>query len=433
MKLVQFYLFLCLMAAAPNALASVASEFGMGPLSSGLGGTSLFQGRPHPYQVYSAPASLGFIKRVELSVGAQYMDPRLRPFGTLVISPTNGNLGEFREAGVLPGGGTVLGIALPLGKVRPLTFGGTIYLPFSTLIRVSGSPVNYPYYPLYTDISRNFFFVIGAGYEILDGLAFGVNVRSTTKSTAYYLLRSDNSVSYSASAVEAKGQSRLSFSLLYDNEKRNSEKPFTVGFMYRAKAGLETKLSADIQTAIPLQGELNSLPAFMPAEWVFMGTIRVFQRWTISGDLAWVKWSKFSSPYGSGNINSYVIGSSRKEAGFRDIPVYRFGVDHSSPQSGKIQKLSYRLGYSFQKSPVPDQTQDSNFVDNDRHGITGGLGMQWKNPWQDDSAIDLDLFFQYNLLKRRQISKDAANRIGSPGYLTGGKILLYGAGATIRF
>ena len=43
----------------------------------------------------------------------------------------------------------------------------------------------------------------------------------------------------------------------------------------------------------------------------------------------------------------------------------------------------------------------------------------FSNPWKEDDTIDVDLFFQYNLLKRRQISKLSNTNVGAPGYLAG--------------
>ncbi|MGZ3695657.1 MAG: hypothetical protein ACXWQO_16215, partial [Bdellovibrionota bacterium] len=241
-----------------SAHAELGSLFGMGPLSSGLGGTSLFQGRPSPYQTLNAPASLGFIHKVEVDLSAQYFDPKLRPFGTVVLN-SGGNLGNFDTAGVVAGGGTLVGIALPFGRVRPLTLGAVIYLPFTTLIRISGQPVDHPFYPLYSDIARNFFFSVGAGYELFDGLALGMNMRSTTKSVANYTLRTSNSVNYSASVVEGKSESRPSFSVVYDNERARGANAtaYSVGAMYRAQAGLETKLIADVTAFVPVEGSIT--------------------------------------------------------------------------------------------------------------------------------------------------------------------------------
>lgn len=413
--------------------AHVESVFGIGPVSQGMGATSLVQGSFSGFQTYSAPAALGFIHQVEVSAGVQYMDPKLKPFGTVVLSP-NGTMGEFKSANVMSGGGNVLAIALPFGKVHPFTVGGAFYLPFGTLVRVSGSPVNYPFYPIYSDISRNFFFVVGAGYELFDGFAVGINLRSTTKSTAVYALRSDSSINYSASAVEAKGESRLSVSVLYDFEKKNSGSPYTLGAMYRARSGLETKLAADISAFVPLQGELTSTPAFSPDEWVLMGTGRIGDSWILSTDLSWAKWSKYSSPYGTGNINSYVIGTAYKEALFKDVLVPRIGTQYKSALNGEnLKQFFWRFGYLYQPSPVPDQTGESNYVDNNRHLFSTGAGVGIKNPWDEASLIDLDFFFQYNWLKNREIKKNLSTSVGYPGYKSGGSILLYGMGLKVRF
>lgn len=424
---------LLLLVSGAGAKAEMASLFGIGQRSPAMGGTALIQGQYNPFQVYTAPAALGFLRRVEFSFGAQYLDPRIKPYGQIVLN-SSGTQGDFRDAGVLPGGGSVIGFALPLGRVRPLTLGGAIYLPFTTLIRVSGTPVDYPFYPLYTDISRNFFFVVGAGYEVVDGLALGGNIRSTTKSNTQYVLRSDNSINYSASAVEAKSQSRLSVSVVYDRGRRNPDQPWSAGFMYRGKSGMENKLSADVSAFVPVQGELNSMPSYTPAEFVLMASGKLAGKYTFSGDVSRVKWSDYVSPYGSGNINSYVIGSRASTANFRDTTVYRFGMQQESVLGGGfVKKISYREGYQWHPSPVPDQTGDSNFADNDRHMITAGLGLTLDHPFRDEDVFDLDFFFQYNLLKDRAVRKAAANNIGAPGYNTGGKILVYGMGASMRF
>ncbi|HEY8278874.1 MAG TPA: outer membrane protein transport protein [Bdellovibrionota bacterium] len=417
---------------AVPASAELASLFGTGPVSQAMGGVAVVQGQANPYQAYSAPAALGYLRRVELSLGALYLDPHLKPFGTLVIS-SNGTLAEFRESGVLPGGGNTLGFALPLGKVRPLTLGGAFYIPFSSLVRVSGSPVDYPFYPLYTDLSRNFSFVVGAGYEFVDGWALGLNVRSTTKSKASYLLRTDSTVNYSATAVEARSESRLSYSILYDNARRHKDgSPWTAGFMYRGHAGMETKLSADVTAFVPVQGVLVSLPAYTPAEWVLMGSLQPLEWWKLSGEVARVEWSKFTSPYGSGNINSYVITNS--PANFHDITVFRFGMQQQFPVEGKlVRKISYREGYQFHPTPVPDQNSDSNFVDSTRHMFSAGLGLGFVSPWEEKDTLDLDLFFQYNLLNKRSIAKNSSRNVGAPGYEAGGNILIFGGAASVKF
>lgn len=412
----------------------MASLFGIGPKSAAMGATSVNAGQYTPFQVYAAPAALGYLRKVEVNFGAQYFDPHLRPFGTVVLN-SNGTLGEFKDSGVLSGGGSLMAFGLPIGRDRPVTLAGAVYLPFTTLIRVSGSPVDYPFYPLYSDMSRNFFFVVGAGYEFVDGWAFGVNVRSTTKSTVNYVLRTDSSITYSASAVEAKSESRLSYSLIYDNSRRHPEKPWTVGAMYRSYASMETKLAVGGAAFVPVQGELTSLPSYTPEEWVLMGSYRL-PWWNITSalDLARVRWSKYASPYGSGNINTYVIGNRNASAGFHDITVIRYGMEKKLKLGeGTMRQIAYRLGYQFHPSPVPDQTADSNYVDSDRHMFSAGVGAGLKDPWREENLIDVDFFFQYNLIKKRTITKNSSNNVGAPGYLAGGSILLYGLGASLRF
>ena len=113
---------------------------------------------------------------------------------------------------------------------------------------------------------------------------------------------------------------------------------------------------------------------------------------------------------------------------------FQQAVEAFQSVNGKsVKQVFFREGYLFHPSPVPEQTGDSNYVDNDRHLFSAGAGAAIANPWKEDDTIDLDIFFQYNLLKNRQITKSAAGNVGAPGYLAGGSILLGGVGLALRF
>jgi long-subunit fatty acid transport protein len=424
-QLIFLFAILC----ATSAAANTASIFGLGPVSISMGGTTVLHGEANAFQTFSQPAALGFLHHVEAALGFQSMDPKLKPFGTLVLN-SNGTQGDFASAGVLGGSGQNLAFAFPIGKKEhPFTVGAAFYLPSDSMVRVSGAPVNYPFYPLYNDIARNAFFVIGAGYELGAGIAAGVHMRSSIKSTAQYQLRADNNINYSASAVEARSTTRFSFALLWDLEKK-FQKPWTVGLSYRAKSYLETKLAADITAFVPIQGELVSIPAFSPAEWILSTATRIGGSTFVSFDLARIQWNEYTYPYGTGNINSFIIGQGQsRSAGFKNIWVPRVGMEK------RWSRWRLRAGYFYYPSPVPDQTGDTNFVDNKRHVFSAGLGYHMPKPWSDDPQqyLKLDAFFQWNELVERRIQKTRATNIGAPGYTTGGHIVVYGAAASLSF
>ena len=105
-----------------------------------------------------------------------------------------------------------------------------------------------------------------------------------------YILRTDSSVNYSASATEAKSQSRLSYSLIYDHSRKHPESPWSLGAMYRGYAGMETRIEADVTAFVPVQGVLVSMPSYTPSEWALMGTYSLASWWTFSGEIARVEW-----------------------------------------------------------------------------------------------------------------------------------------------
>ncbi|NUM87701.1 MAG: hypothetical protein HUU37_00715 [Bdellovibrionales bacterium] len=429
-----FFAGIALLLAGRCAQANMGTIFGLGPKSMSTGATSFLQGDWDSFATFSAPAALGFLREAEVTLGMLHMDPNLKPFGTLVLN-SNGTRGEFSDAGVLEGNGQLVGFAFPIGSgSRPFTIGGNFYLPSSGLVRVSGSPVNYPFYPMYSDISRNAFFVVGAGYRIWRGLALGVNLRSTSKSVAQYQLRSDNTINYSASAVEARSENRFSASLLYDHGLEHDSQ-WSLGAMYRARSSLETRLSADVSAFVPVQGELVSTPSYSPSEWVGAFSWRSERDLTVSTDVALVEWKGYTAPYGSGNINFYVIGDRGKQAGFKNVWVPRAGVQKKFRYQGSVRSLAIRGGGFYYPSPVPDQIEDSNYVDNDRWGATAGAGLGLKNPWREQpgDAIRVELAVQYNRLRERHVTKVASTNVGAPGYTTGGEIWIYGMSGTFVF
>ncbi len=420
-----------------SAAASMGSMFGFGPHSMAMGGVNTIQDDASPFNSFSNPAQLGEISNVMISAGYLNMDVHLRSFGTLVLN-SNGTQGDFNNSGVMSGSGETLGIAFPIGaRTHPLTIAASFYLPSGSLVRVTGSPVDYPFYPMYSDISKNMFFMVGLGYRIWNALHFGVGFSSTTESIALYQLRADNTINYSASAVEARTRTRISFSFLYDfAKKERNPHPLSLYLVYRAKSSLETKLYADISSFVPVQGVLNSTPSFSPSEWILGAAGNIGEHTKLSVDVSKVLWSEYSSPYGTGNINSYVIGTRQASAGFKDVIVPRVGLEHKILLAKpSIKILSYRAGGFYYSTPVPDQTGDTNFVDSKRITTTAGVGLGLKDPWakKEDALMQFDFFAQWNYLVRRNVTKALANNVGAPGYSSGGSIFVYGLNATFEF
>lgn len=428
---------------AATAQAGFSSVFGVGPESMGMGGTSLRGVDADGHAAFQQPARLGYLNSSKLSLSVVNTEVKLKPFGRVVVNEA-GTTGIFDSAGVLGGRGQMLGLAIPLGpKKRPFGIGVSAYLSGDSVSRVSGPPINNPYYPLYQDVTRNAAYTVAVGYRVWQGLSLGFGANTSLLSLAdYRLVNAQNGTSYSASTVEVKSAFSPSFAAVYDfrcaDECGGEDKgpPLVVGLIRRGKSELKTKLTAAVSIqSVPVTGELVSFPHFSPAEWGLMGSYAINELWLLSLDLSYVQWSEYRNPYGSGNVNSFIFGSSSISAGFKDVLVSRLGLSRDWNFSGSwLKTLTARFGYFFYPSPVPAQTTNSNYADSDRHGISLGTGLKVSNPLGAEAApLRLDLFGQYNLLVAKNTSKQLASNLGAPGYPVGGDIWVYGLGLGFDF
>ncbi len=428
-----------------QAHSGYGSVFGSGPVSVGMGTTNLHNGKVTPFHAHQQPAMLGFATTSEISIGLLNTDPHLNGFGTVVVDES-GTLGVFDSSGVEGGRGQNIGLLLPIGKKsRPLSLGVNVYLSGKSLSRVSGPPVNHPFYPLYQDISRNTSYTVSVGYRIWNGLSVGLTGTTSLVSLADYQLTSTSNVSFSASAVEVRTVFRPGFSFVYDTrfsaEAGTNERGWLLGFLYRAKSELSTKLTANVNiSGVPITGELNSFPQFSPAEWTLSAAKQLNDRLSLALDLSYVQWSAYKNPFGDGNINSFTFGSGNAGAGFDDTIMPKLGAEYSwRTKKSAFKQWALRSGYFYAPTPVPDQSGNTNFADSDRHGISFGFGTSVTNPWAaasdkiEQDWIDFDLYVQLNHLVRRDIIKTNALSLGAPGYTTGGNIWTYGLHTSLNF
>ena len=106
---------------------------------------------------------------------------------------------------------------------------------------------------------------------------------------------------------------------------------------------------------------------------------RLTPRWTVAFDLAWHRWSTFENP--AAHIE---LGLDLKQfqdlvdippqeplplPHFHDIAIPRLGVEHTRGGA------RWRAGYAYEPSPAPAQRGATNFIDNDKHTLALGAGV----------------------------------------------------------
>ena len=88
--------------------------------------------------------------------------------------------------------------------------------------------------------------------------------------------------------------------------------------------------------------------------------------------------------------------------------VPRFGIQYLALED---KALAARFGYSYETSPVPDQSDTvSNYLDPSKHIISFGAGYSISKLWGGREwplhyPISVDVFFQYQLMSERTQQK----------------------------
>jgi long-chain fatty acid transport protein len=132
------------------------------------------------------------------------------------------------------------------------------------------------------------------------------------------------------------------------------------------------------------QAHTVSTDLFQPWQLTLGVAVRLTSRLLVTYDLGYAAWSEFPQPSSTLTLgldikqfnNQVKIPGPRTypAPGFRDIVIPRLGVEWRAVENGRLA-VDLRGGYSYEPSPVPDQTGASNFVDCDKHTFALGAGL----------------------------------------------------------
>jgi long-subunit fatty acid transport protein len=146
----------------------------------------------------------------------------------------------------------------------------------------------------------------------------------------------------------------------------------------------------------------------------------------LSGDLVWYRWSRYRDTH-----------NERPSPSFNDTYSPRVGVEYVWRPMWVL-----RGGYVFEPTPVPPQTGRTNYVDNHKNVLSGGVGFRLPS---EGYVASFDLFGQAHLLVPRETAKEATRQEllttsvqsdfnvedsrdnpGWPGFESGGTVYAFG-------
>ncbi len=371
-----------------SATASPPDTLGMGSRSVSLGGAVGATVSDYSANYYN-PAGLARAEGLQVTYGY------LRLHSMLEI---NGASSDVEPVGV-----SDIGLVVPaqFGDFR-FAFGLGVMLNDDRLSRTRSAIFERPRWEMYDTRPHKVFLSANLAIRPVDWLYIGAGMVFQAPSELVLGLRGTaelsqpeqferlehgftgdlTSIRYPHVGVQVDPHESFSFGVSYRGE-------FTLGSDLRAIADASVTLLGAEVTPLLLDLHSVSVSTFGPQQVVLSTSARPLDWLSLSFDLQWLDWSKHKSLIPQESISlvapgasalgfdlpEEVLGREQVPMNMRDRWVPRFGIEARVLQTEAITML-LRGGYSFERTPIPNQSGLTNFMDTDRHAMSAGLGIQ---------------------------------------------------------
>ena len=432
---------LLLLLIATPARANPIDAFGFGARSPAMGGAATAAAREADANYYN-PAALAVGDAIKIDLGYRLALPRLE------LNSLDQNVDSSR--------GLIAGLAVP-GDIGPVhvAFGVAVHLPDERLVRTRTLPSGRPRWMYYDNRPQRFFLSSNVAVQIGRSLFLGGGVSYMSRTQGAIDL--DGRVGYPVSA-----DSDLTLEI---DVKLEAIRYPEAGLLWRPLPWLDLGLTyrggfvLEIDQAFAIHGDLGppgrplvndaffqlhavALDLFQPTQVAGGFAARLFSWLTLTGDLTYQRWSAFENPaahieitYDLKQFNELVklpLAVPLEKAYFHDTFVPRVGVEIAASRS-RHAVLLLRGGYAYESSPAPEQRGETNFVDNDKHTVSGGIGVEVLGLGKTlPRPFDIDLYVGASFLPERHHRKlSLLDPVGD--YASRGSVLSGGLATRWRF
>lgn len=368
-------------AAAPAAPAAAnpADLFGFGARGQALAGAQV-AGADDTSANYYNPALLAGTGDIRIDLGYQLALPRLTVDG--------------QDTGVDTSRGLAVGIAVP-GKLlgARLAVGAGLFLPDQHITRTRTLASAQPRFALYDNRPQRLLLSANLAVELPGDLSLGAGIAYMSSTQGAVAL--DGIVGFpdaNASQLDLAIDVDLKTIRYPQVGVAWRAKPWlTLGASYRGGFRLVLDQTFDVtgdigspgQDPLVMDGSLHlrsrAQDLFQPAQLTAGFDAQLTPCWSLAFDLAWHRWSVFENPAARidialdiGMFNDLVDIPPQEPLPaphFHDIAVPRLGVEHTR---GDVR---LRAGYAYEPTPAPAQSGATNFIDNDKHTLSLGAGV----------------------------------------------------------
>ncbi len=444
-------LMLVVLLARPSVSAGNPLEtYGYGSRATSLGGAYSAVADDFAAIFYN-PAGLPQIGDVDLGFGMTFFNADFHSIRNVVVGETPRGepiVGDVNTS-MSDNGGFLGGVAV--GLTDDIAVGVGLFVPSTHyLARLQTQNQQEPNFIWYEKRSKRFALLVSVGARVYKGLHIGAGIDVLFGPEGMINLRipaggegtADLALTFRPRIAPYAGllykmKNDMRFAVVYKDKKNQGEVDLT----------LNGEIDSEALT-IPISGKLQSMIFYSPRQVVFGWAWKPGERVNLSLDLAWLQWSLFKDATMDVDLKVGPTGTAVPfqqvtDPGFSDTFLPRAGIEYIAkrwslfPLSDRAE-LALRGGYYFVKSPVPEQTGVTNYLDSDSHVFSAGLGLALRSLFGSTRALKLGFHFQFHQLMDREHRKAGGRAdldgdgiqetvvIGYPGYVTGGNIFAGG-------
>ncbi len=433
--------FAALVGAPHLSFANPADAFGLGARGSSMGGAQTAAANDSSANYYN-PALLVRLREIHIDVGYRLAAPKLKIGGS--------------DLGVDSSRGTHLGLAVP-GELGPIAvaIGAGVFLPDQHLSRVRSLPPGQPRFSLYDNRPQRLLLAANVSVQLGERVSIGGGIAYMSNTSGGVVLggrlgfpNADDSELDLDIDVALKTIRYPQAGLAIEVNRW-----LVLGASYRGQfnlvSDLRVRLEGDIgPEASPIVEDgfldLRSITQdlFQPMQVTVGAAVDAGHGWHFAFDLAFHRWSALDNPAAQieleldiGQFNDLVdIPAPRTppRPRFHDIVVPRLGLEGQLLNTDS-HTLIGRVGYSYEPTVAPEQTGETNFVDNDKHTASLGLGLDVFGLGAIvPKTVSFDTYASVTWLPERTHRKlSPVDPIGE--YTAGGAIFAIGASSRWRF
>lgn len=402
------------------ALANPFNVYGAGTRGASLGG-AMTAGTDDPFATFYNPAGLAFAEHGLLQLQFVSFNPTLEI--DRIDPDTDPNIDTFIPDSDF---GLNIGVSLPLSS--KFAMGLALFLPSGTkLLTAQSLEPQAPQFYMYQSLHKRFELIPGFAFRPIPELSIGAGVQISTKVSANF----DSTI---LGLDPNTGDVLIQRDLIADADVLASAivgvtlqpiEQLRLGFAYRQKNDGQIALDALVDTGqqdiADLLLTLDTTAFFVPDQISFGASFAAAPQLNVFATMDLDLWSQAKNPE---TIVGTVISLNGEEVlsidtqevalNFKNVFVPRVGMEVIPHESVRL-----RGGYFYRPTHIPPQNgPDSNFLDNDVHGVSFGGMYQVANPGTAAKLpLQIEAAYQLQAMLPGAVGKvDPNDPIGNMGF-----------------